>query len=154
MDRKKCRPSKQAGLKKTRIKKPPYQEQLSSEIISEEQLVPRANRLVIKKNNQRVALIEGLSFPKCLLIALREDTETDIRQKDEKQSQNDKTEHRMEEREKVKVKFKPEKSKSKPKPLLDGYDDFGTSTHTRNTPAEALTERAQQVKDQDLELLV
>ncbi|GJR48004.1 putative reverse transcriptase domain-containing protein [Tanacetum coccineum] len=58
------------------------------------------------------------------------ESETDIRQKDEKQSQNDKTKHGMEEREKVKVKVKPEKSKSKPKPdapilsLLDGVEDF------------------------------
>ncbi|GJY41707.1 hypothetical protein Tco_0428977, partial [Tanacetum coccineum] len=49
--------------------------------------------------------------------------ETDIRQKDEKRSQNDKTEHGMEEREKVKVKVKPEKSKSKPKPNF--FESFG-----------------------------
>ncbi|GKE98081.1 hypothetical protein Tco_0021432, partial [Tanacetum coccineum] len=41
--------------------------------------------------------------------------ETDIRQKDEKSSKNDKTEHGMEEREKDKVKSKPKTKKSKSK---------------------------------------
>ncbi|GJV69095.1 putative ribonuclease H-like domain-containing protein [Tanacetum coccineum] len=118
--------------------------------------------------------------PKNVNDALMDDSwiETDIRQKDEKRSQNDKTEHGMEEREKVKVKSQSQSQtrevKVKAKAVneeilngptrthlmgqrtrfLDGYDDFGTSTHTRNTPAEALTEQAQQVNDQDLELLV
>ncbi|GKB50148.1 putative reverse transcriptase domain-containing protein [Tanacetum coccineum] len=71
-----------------------------------------------------LSFILGIQYPKSLSTY-----ETDIRQKDEKQSQNDKTEHGMEERKKVKVKSQSQTREVKVKAVNEEILNGPTRTH-------------------------